>query len=689
MNRSLLALVSTLLLALLSATPRAWAASEPSVASATSGARAESPAIAASAAEASAPSAARPASPAQTSLQRSRAAMRNDPDRSRALAEHALQLLAQQPDADLEVDAHLLLCDYNAERDRPAAQQHLEIAQALLPRTTRPALAAQVAGCEGDLSELAGDNARALSLYDRSVTLAEAAHANDVLANALYQRGYLRGLRGELANGLADLRRANDIYERLRLPEEALNTLMAVATLYDRMGDHAQARRYFADALQAQRSAGLVREQSVTQHNLGRALERLGDWPAARDAFEAAFQLSQQIAYPRGEAYGLRGLASVSNAEGDGASALLLLDRATILLRNAPDERLRAQIALQRGVALRLVHRLGDSVASLTDALTVFQAADSQVEVASTRNELAASHAALGDYKAAYEQASQFAALSDRLLKRQIEERYASLKVEFDTAVTDRENQLLKREKIATDRALAQEQRASSLRAVALALAAVLVALLAMLVLRHYRTSQRMRGLAMTDELTQLANRRHVLSTLQGIVTDGSACALLIADLDLFKPINDEHGHLVGDAILRAVAAALRATMPTHSHLGRLGGEEFIVLLPGTTQEEALAVAERARAAVEAIDVSQWMTHRGVSISIGLTLCTPRDDLAEALRRADEALYDAKRSGRNCVRSAVSSGHEVPDRVDDKSAEHVAPPAVADAPLPRLGDALP
>ncbi len=613
--------------------------------------------------------------------------MRNDPERSRALAEHALELLAQQPDADLEADAHLLLCDYNAERDRSAAQQHLELARGLLPRTTRPALAAQVAGCEGDLSELAGDNAHALSLYERSVSLAEAAHTDDVLANALYQRGYLRGLRGELANGLADLRRANDIYERLHLPEEALNTLMAVATLYDRMGDHAQARRYFADALQAQRSAGLVREQAVTQHNLGRALERLGDWPGARDAFEAAFRLSQQIAYPRGEAYGLRGLASVSNAEGDGISALLLLDHAAALLRKAPDERLRAQIALQRGVALRLVHRLGESVASLADALTVFQAADSQVEAASTLNELAASHAALGDYKAAYERASQFAALSDRLLKRQIEERYASLKVEFDTAVTDRENQLLKREKIATDRALAQEQRASGLRAVALALAAVLVALLAMLVRRHYRTSQRMRGLAMTDELTQLANRRHVLSTLQAIVAAGKPCSLLIADLDLFKPINDEHGHLVGDAILRAVAAALRGAVPTHAQLGRLGGEEFIVLLPGSTHDEALAIAERARAVVESIDARQWLPNRGVTISIGLTVCKPQDDLAEALRRADEALYEAKRNGRNCVRSAPSTARAVPEGAEGKAAERVA--AVADGPVPRLSDALP
>jgi diguanylate cyclase (GGDEF)-like protein len=592
------------------------------------------------------------AASAEDLIAASRSAIRNAPESSRALAEQALAELDRHPDADLQVDAHWLLCDYYAERDRHAARQQLEAGRALLPRTTRPALAAELLSCEGDLSELAGDSARALTLYEQSIAVAGAAHDDAVMANALYQRGYLRGVRGELSNGLTDLRHANEIFEHLHSPQEALDTLVAVATLYDRMGDHAQARRYFEAALSAQRRAGLVREQAVTQHNLGRALESLGDWPASQAAFEAALALSREIAYPRGQAYALRGLASLSNDESLGIAALAYAERAAALLDQAPDARLRAQIALQRGIALRLLGKPAESLAALLEAQKVLEAADSEAELTVVHGELAATFAALGAYKPAYEQANEFKAASDRLLKRQIEERFATLKVELDTAVTERENQLLKREKLISDHALAQEQRAGSLRAIALALAAILVGLLSVLVLRHRRTSRRMHGLAMTDELTRLWNRRHSLNTLQAMIAAGKPCAVLIADLDLFKAVNDRHGHLIGDEILRAAAAGLLAVVPAGAELGRLGGEEFIVLLPGATHESALRVAERARRSIAELDASPWLPEAGITISVGVTMCGTGDELSAALRRADKALYEAKRSGRNCVRSS-------------------------------------
>lgn len=589
-------------------------------------------------------------------VERSRAAMRNDPEQSRALAEQALASLAIQPDPDVELLAHIQLCDYFAERERAVAERHLLAGQALLPRTSRPALAAQLLECEGDLRELAGDTASAMTLYQRAVAAAEVAGDDEVRANALYQRGYLRGVRGELAAGLNDLRHASDLFERLHKTEQGLNTLLAVALLYDRMGDSRQALVHFEQALAAQRNAGLMREQAVTHHNLGRAQENLGDRAAARASYEAALALSEKLAYPRGRAYALRGLASVSNASGDGAAALKYAAAAAALLDKAPDARLRAQIALQRGVALRLSSRPADSLAALNDALKVFVAADSPAEATAVQGELAATHAAMGDYKAAFEHAREFKALSDQLLKRQIEERFASQKVEFDTAATDRENRALKRENAATERALAEEQRANRLRTVTLLLSAVLVVVLSVLLRRHRRDSAHMHGLAMTDELTQLRNRRHVLGILQSMVADGTHGAVLIADLDLFKAINDVHGHLVGDEILRAVSTVLRAAVPAEAGLGRLGGEEFVVILPGTDAAAARRIAEQARADVAALDASAWLPDRPVTISIGATAFGPGDTLSAVLRRADDALYEAKRSGRNCVRWAPAGG---------------------------------
>lgn len=589
-------------------------------------------------------------------VRRSQAAVHSDPRLSRTLAEQALAELARHPDPDLEVTAHWVLCDYHSERDPSAAARHLTTARALLPQVKRTALAASLLGCEGDLSELNGDSQRAMTLYEQAVSVAEKTADQEILANALFQRGYLRGVRGDFAAGLMDLRRANQIFERIGLPQKATTATNAVATLYNRMGDHAQARHYFEIALQAQLAAGLKRESIVTRHNLGRSLENMKDWDGARAAFEAVLADGRELGYLRGEAYGLRGLASVSNAQQKWSEALSLLDRASILQSRAPDERLRGQILLQRGIALRGLKRLAESHIALTDALKVFLGADSQAEIALTYGELAATQAALGDFRAAYESEKKYKAVSDQLYARQLDDRFSTLKVEFDTAAKDKENLLLQREKAATERALAQARKVNTLRAVALALAGLLVIVLAILVGRHRRTSRRMRDLAMTDELTDLPNRRHVLGELDALIQAGNRAGVLIVDLDRFKPINDDHGHLVGDAILRAVAACLLHALPAGALLGRLGGEEFIVVLPSTDAAAAHAAAERLRLSISALDVSRWLPDRGITISIGVTACGPGEEVSAVLRRADEALYEAKRSGRDCTRVNPGSG---------------------------------
>jgi diguanylate cyclase (GGDEF)-like protein len=588
-------------------------------------------------------------------LDRAQAAVRVDPERTRQLAEQALQTLGSGPDADAaladqRLRAHLLLCDHHAERDRAAAERHAAKARLVLPTAARQGLRAMLLTCEGDMHELAGDSAQAAALYEQAVNAAEQARDDEMLGDALYKRGFLRGVRGEFANGLADLRRSHALYERLHMEAHRSTAQAAIATLYNRMGDYAQARHYYEAVLKAQKAAGLQREQAVTQHNLGRVLENLKDWDAAQHAFEAVLAVSREMDYARGEAYGLRGLASVRNGRGNPQEALALLDKASQLQQGAADERLRAQILLQRGIALRLLHRDADAAMALADALEVFRKADSMAEQAMAHGELAAALAARGDWRGAYQHQAQFKQVSDQLLHRQLDERFATLKVEFDSAAKDKENALLQREKAATELALEEQRRAGRLQAVVLALAGVLAAVLAAMVWRHHRTSQRMRQLAMTDELTGLPNRRRVLQRLAELLAQTPPrCALLIADLDHFKAINDEHGHLVGDEVLRAVAQVLRDSAREPMLIGRLGGEEFLVVLPEADLDAAQQVGNRLRAEISALDVSRWMPTRRLTVSLGATAAREGDTAGTMLGRADQALYRAKEGGRDRV----------------------------------------
>lgn len=595
-------------------------------------------------------------------LQESQLQIKVDPERSRVLAEQALQQLAARPDADLQVRAHLLLCDYHAEREHAAAQRHIAEARALLGQVQRKGLGAGALGCEGQLREAAGDNTSALALYEQQVALAEQVQDDEMLADGLFNRGHLRGVRGEYALGLTDLKRARSLFERLQMPPNTLTVENAIAILYNRLGDHAQARSYYEAALKAQTAAGMRREQAVTHYNLGRSLESLRDWDAAQHAFDAVLRLSRELDYTRGAAYALRGLAAVQNARGEPQQALVLLDQAGVLQKDVPDARLRAQLLLQRGVALRQLRRLSESAAVLGQALAVFSGADALSEQASTHGALAETLAEQGDWRGAYDQQTRFKAANDQLLLRQLDQRFATIKLEYDNAARDRELVLLQQTQIASEHALAQERLAGRLLSVAIALAAVLVVVLGALLWRHRRTSAAMRGLAMTDDLTGLPNRRAALAVVEAqLAATVPACAVLLADIDHFKAINDNHGHLAGDQILRAVAQVVRSfahgAPAGQACLARFGGEEFVAVLPGLGLEAAAAAAERMRADVAALDVERWCPGRGVSISIGVTTLAAGDTLSSLLRRADEALYAAKAAGRNRVIAQAAPVH--------------------------------
>jgi diguanylate cyclase (GGDEF)-like protein len=157
---------------------------------------------------------------------------------------------------------------------------------------------------------------------------------------------------------------------------------------------------------------------------------------------------------------------------------------------------------------------------------------------------------------------------------------------------------------------------------------------------------------AATDRLTGLANRGVFHDSLAREVSRaqryGSSVALLMADLDNLKPINDRHGHSAGDRALQQVAEVLRGGLRDSDQVFRYAGDEFALLLVGSAADSAREVADRLRVRVgEVSDLAIQPT-----ISVGLA-CLREDDSAQALfERADAALYAAKRSGRNCVCSA-------------------------------------
>jgi two-component system, cell cycle response regulator len=178
----------------------------------------------------------------------------------------------------------------------------------------------------------------------------------------------------------------------------------------------------------------------------------------------------------------------------------------------------------------------------------------------------------------------------------------------------------------------------------------------------HVRAAERLliardelRAQSITDELTAALNRRGFLERVQHelalVARDGRDLAVLMIDVDHFKAVNDTHGHSAGDEVLREITSRMRLQLRAYDDLGRLGGEEFGVLLPACTVTDAVTVAERLRESIASPAVVTRDAAVTVTVSVGVVSVDTlgKYDAADVLAKADRALYAAKSGGRNRV----------------------------------------
>ncbi|MBX5146685.1 GGDEF domain-containing protein [Rhizobium lentis] len=175
----------------------------------------------------------------------------------------------------------------------------------------------------------------------------------------------------------------------------------------------------------------------------------------------------------------------------------------------------------------------------------------------------------------------------------------------------------------------------------------------------HGRTVRQDRDQAIkasyTDELTGVANRRFVMARVEDMlasVRHGSSGCLAVFDIDNFKRINDRLGHHAGDLVLRDFAHRIHQNVRRNDCFGRVGGEEFLLVMPATGPEEALAMVERMLTVIRFSRPLPDSPDFSYTCSAGIAACVPTDSASELYRRADQALYDAKMSGRDRVRAA-------------------------------------
>ena len=453
---------------------------------------------------------------------------------------------------------------------------------------------------------------------------------------------------------MLDFQRARAAYRQADIPGEVESLVLSIAVAYRRMGDTEQARRYFTQALQRMQARADWEGVATNLIQLGFLQEEAGAPERAVRPFQQALDVATAHRLPDTANSALLGLAEAQINLGQGEAGLRTLERARAGFAARHDGSSEDSLQLLTGQALARQGRHAEALANYRQALPLIKRNGNDRYLAMLYKAQATSLEAMGHATAALSDYKQYTELQLRLQGKMRLEQGRLLEYEYEIRRGEFENRRLRNESATKQQQVQALERVRHWQWMTIVLGGLLLALLTSLAWRHGRTSRRLSRESLIDPLTGIANRAAIeaeaIRALERAPRKGGAMSLLMLDLDHFKAINDRHGHAAGDRVLRAAADAWHTVLRGCDPLGRIGGEEFVVVCADTTLEQAMVVAERLREATAALRFDDIDAALRVTVSIGVAQSQRSGDTHEGvLARADAALYRAKQRGRDRV----------------------------------------
>jgi diguanylate cyclase (GGDEF)-like protein len=527
------------------------------------------------------------------------------------------------------------------------------IQEELYAKSAPSALHTELVLCKAYYLEISGRVDEAMVEFNNAVNEAYRIENPKLIADALSLRGQMLSFHNDFTPALEDIITAQSLYERLHLTYWANSNLNQLATTYRRLGDPKTAIQYFLELEKIHLANNADDDAIGISLQIAYALEEQDKHEQALERYRDIYQHWQN----KGEALlaGISGVHMAGNLlklnQTQEAMNLLAKIQAVItpndLNAYAYSKLYLAQGKLAQGAA-------EEALINITLGEDAFVQAQDPRGLAELYKLKASVLAKLLRWEQAYQTRSEYLVLHLEQDKKTMSERTTELRARFDVSKIEQENRLLIEKQEQKEVILQALQRNEALQSIIIALVAVILGIVSIFAFIQVKRKMSFKRLALTDELTQLANRRscHSQANLlfKHAIKNHTPFSVISFDIDHFKQVNDTWGHGVGDLVLVTLANICTQLMRQSDIIARVGGEEFLIILPTANSFQALEIANRIVSSIANANWQHLTPDRAQTVSAGVVSLSDETTLNQLLIKVDKGLYLAKSAGRNCVR---------------------------------------
>ncbi|MES2948319.1 MAG: GGDEF domain-containing protein [Pseudomonadota bacterium] len=578
------------------------------------------------------------------------AAIWDDPQRALHDAAEVLDRKVPRPDDAALLAAALKMAMAGETLEQTdAAKRGLDLGMSLAQSLHDDAAVCVFRGTEAYVARQTGERQEAtVRRYAEAIAFATAAGMDWCVARLQLQQGRMYSFNHRGAEASKAMIEAQRLFEVQNDRAWMASTLSDLCWIYHREEDNPVSLQRAIDNCEAALAMVDPEHQrylaATVHHNLAGAYLVSHVLQRAREHVERAYEFANAIGDGAGMGYISRLHAGIEIEAKKPERALALLDRSQTAFRRYALQGMLLEVSLLKVQVLTTLRRHVEAQQELDATEPMRRKADSASTDVDYHRSALGLFRALGDHEKALRASMALDAAHQRLARENNRKAANELQERFEVQRKDAENRLLREQQRSAD-----SQR--WLLLVSLVLSVTLLGVAAAYLLQQQRLRRHFARLASRDDLTGMPNRRSILETARQVNSDRrrshEAACIAILDIDHFKVVNDTYGHDIGDAALITFGRVCGDKMRGRDVLGRYGGEEFMLVLPGARVADLPAVFDRLRSGLRAEAVPGMPPDARLTFSMGCTQLQAGEEIEEAIKRADEGLYRAKREGRD------------------------------------------